>query len=224
MLTLQTEELFKAIGSGDKTLVNQLVGSDASLANAKDPTGVNAILYALYRGRVEIAELLAERKSSLDIFEAASLGKLGRVQDLLEENPEDANSFSPDGFNLLGLAAHFGRKDVVESLLEKGADVNAVARNPTKFTALTGALAGNHNEIAKILILRGANVNHRYEEGFSPLMLAVENGDADMARFLLEHGADINAKTKDDKTALSYALEKGHQDVAAILRTHRAAQ
>ncbi|OLD00923.1 MAG: hypothetical protein AUJ07_12335 [Crenarchaeota archaeon 13_1_40CM_3_53_5] len=224
MLTMQREELFKAIGSGNKTQVEQMVRSNPDIINAKDATGVSAILYALYRGRVEIAELLAERKTSLDIFEAASLGKLSRVQELLREYPKSANAFSPDGFNVLGLAAHFGRKGVVELLVENGADVNAVASNPTGFTALTGALAGNHAEIARILVLRGANVNHRYEQGFSPLMLAVEDGDAEMTRFLIEHGADVNARTKDNKTALSFALEKGHQDVVVVLKDSGATQ
>ena len=57
----------------------------------------------------------------------------------------------------------------------KGADVNAVARNGTGFTYLTGVVSRMHKVIAELLLSKGANVNHRYEAGFSPLMIAAEN-------------------------------------------------
>lgn len=62
---------------------------------------------------------------------------------------------------------HFwARKGSVEYLIEKGADPNAVARNATGFTPLTGAASNNHTEIARLLVKNGAEVNYSYEGGF----------------------------------------------------------
>jgi uncharacterized protein len=218
MLTIQKDELFKAIRSDDLEHVKHLVSSDPGLLNATGSNGVSGIMYALYTGRTSIAQLLASKRGTLDLFEASGLGHLDKVRHVVQNNPGLAASYSPDGFSALALAAHFGQQDIVEYLIENGAPVNAVAQNPTKFTALTGALANNHGEIAKILINKGANVNYRYEEGFSPLMLAVENGNLEMTGFLLDHGAEVDARTGQGKSALTYALEKNHQEIAALLR------
>src|SRR5207245_7725521 len=111
-------------------------------------------------------------------------------------------TYSPDGFTPVALAAYLGQKSVKGSTTEKGANVNAIVKNATGFTALTGAVANNHVEISKILVKRGANVNHRYEGGVSPLMEACLNGNLELVNFLLENGADPSAKTKDEKTPL----------------------
>src|SRR5947199_10470658 len=50
----------------------------------------------------------------------------------------------------LPISSYLGQKETTEYLIGKGADVNAVARNRTGFTALTGAVANNHTEIAKL--------------------------------------------------------------------------
>jgi uncharacterized protein len=222
MLTIEKNELFKAIRSDNLERVKQLVSSYPELLNATDNNGVSGIMYALYTGRTSIAQLLSSKKGTVDLFEASGLGHLDKVRQVVQNNPGSAASFSPDGFSALALAAHFGQRDIVEYLIENGAPVNAVAQNPTRFTALTGALANNHGEIAKILVNNGANVNYRYEEGFSPLMLAVENDNLEITRFLLDHGAEVDARTSQGKSALTFALEKNRQEISALLKERGA--
>jgi ankyrin repeat protein len=107
----------------------------------------------------------------------------------------------------------------VNRLLKAGAEVNEVAKNPTGFTALTGAIAGGHHDIAESLLAQGANANHRYEEGFTPLMEAAASGYLEITRLLLTHGADTRVRMA-GKTALDYAIEKGQSEVAALLKEH----
>src|SRR2546425_2841642 len=200
MLSIQTDELLDAIQKGNLSKIDQLLATNPALASSKAKNGVSAILLPLYYGHQDIAQAIAAKKGGLDIFEASVLGKLERLKNLIEQDRALVETYSPDGFTPVALAAYLGQKSVTEYLIEKGANVNAIAKNATGFTALTGAVANNHVEISKILVKRGANVNHRYEGGVSPLMEACLNGNLELVNFLLENGADSSAKTKDEKS------------------------
>jgi uncharacterized protein len=70
---------------------------------------VPPLMEALYRGdSAEVEALLAE-EPELDLFEAAALGRTGRLRDLLDEDRELVNAWSKDGFQPIHLAAFFGR-------------------------------------------------------------------------------------------------------------------
>jgi ankyrin repeat protein len=222
MLSIQTDEFLEAIQKGNLSKVNQLLETNPALANSKAKDGTSAILLALYHGQKNIAEAITTKKTELDIFEASTLGKLDLAKSLIDRNPPLVSAYSSDGFALVALTAYLGQKETTEFLIGKGADVNAVARNPTGFTALTGAVANNHTEIAKLLVKGGAQVNYRYEGGFSPLMAAAEHGNVELVNFLLANGADPNAKTGDGKNAMSFAKEGNHVEVIEALRKHGA--
>ncbi|XP_071941775.1 uncharacterized protein [Antedon mediterranea] len=55
----------------------------------------------------------------------------------------------------------------------------------------TAAATGNKN-LVQSLIQRGANINGRSKDGFSPLCNAAFWGYSDIVEFLLEQGADVN--------------------------------
>lgn len=222
MLSIQTDEFLEAIQKGNLPRINQLLDTTPILANSKSKNGVSAILLALYHGHPEIARTIAAKKHDLDVFEASVLGKLEQVKNLVSHDASLVNSYSPDGFTPLALAAYLGQKEVTEYLILKAASVNAMAKNATGFTALTGAIANNHTEISKILVKKGADVNHRYEGGVSPLMEASMNGNIELVNFLLENGADPNAKTKDGKNPISFAREKNQAVVVEVLKRHGA--
>ena len=222
MLSMQTDDFLEAIQKGNLSKINQLLETNPALANSQAKNGVSVILLALYHGHQDIARTIAARKQELDIFEASVLGKLEQVKNLVNEDPSLVNSYSPDGFTPIALAAYVGQKEITEYLIEKGANVKAIAKNATGFTALTGAIASSHVEISKILVKRGADVNHRYEGGVSPLMEACLNGNVELVNFLLASGADPTAKTKDGKPPMSFAKEKNHVEVVEVLRRHGA--
>jgi uncharacterized protein len=219
---MQADEFLESIQKGDISRITQLLETNPALANSKSKNGVSVILVALYHGHRNIAEAIATKKTELDIFEASTLGKLDQLKSLVDRNPSLASAYSPDGFAIVALAAYLGQKETTEYLIGKGADVNAVARNTTGFTALTGAVTNNHTEIVKLLVKRGAQVNYRYEGGFSPLMGAAENGNIELVNFLLENGADPDARTKDGKTPMSFAKERNHGEVVQTLKRHGA--
>lgn len=219
----ESEAFFDAIRKGDASKVREILARDRSMVNAKSEKGFTAVTTAGYYGKEDIMGILLDHRPTLGLHDAAIVGDLERVKGYVERNVTLANdASSPDGFPPLGLAAHFGRPEVVVYLLSKGADVNFAAPG-IGFTALTGAIAGGHREVVKILLAAGANVNHRYEDRqLSPLITAAGDGDPAIVEMLIRAGADVNVRTKDGKTPLAFALERKHPAVADILRKHGA--
>jgi ankyrin repeat protein len=212
------QAFIEAIKEGNLALVTEMLNRDPALVNARTDGGPSATLLATYYGRRDIASALIERGAQLDIFEASAAGQFRRVETLVEANPLLVNTYAPDGFFPLALAAFFGHEAIVNYLLARGADVHMAARNAQKVTALHAALAGPNPGIARTLVAQGADVNARQESGFTPLHEAAQNGDLAMVRFLLDHGADAQAKLDDGKTPLDVAEAHGRIEVAAVLR------
>lgn len=219
--------LLEAIKAGDIERTRTLVEADPALVYVRDDSGASAILLATYYGRKSIVDLLLARAPALDLFEASAVGDLERVTALLTEDPDVTvdlvNAFSHDGFTPLGLASFFGRSDVAEYLLSKGADPNIASENKMRVLPLHSAVAGRHAGIAKTLLEHGADVNAAQQDGFAPLHAAAQNGQLEMAELLLAYGADVNARNVDGLTPLALALKEGHVEAAELLREHGAA-
>ena len=213
---------FEAIRSGDLAAVKSHVQGDASLASARTDSGVSALLTAVYMGRAEIRDFLIASGAALELPEAAAVGNLVRVRELVEKHQANANSFSPDGFPIVALAAFLGHLQVVEYLAANGADIDAPATNGSAYNALTGAVTSGHVAVVQWLLEHGANANYRYSAGYSPLLTAAANGRLDIAKLLLAHGADPHATTNDGKSPLSLARERSHPEVAELFQARTA--
>jgi ankyrin repeat protein len=192
------------------------------VADAAEPMtqGVSPILDALYHGRGADAErLMAEAggPETLSIHEAAAMGSVARLAQLLDDDPSAANAWSPDGFQPLGLAAFFGRREAVELLLARGGEVNTHARHPFHVAALHAALAGPQPSIARLLVDAGADVNARQQAGIAPLHETAQNGDLELTQLLLDHGADPSVVDDQGKTPAATARAHAHEAVAALL-------
>lgn len=218
----EQKAFFEAIRAGDLVAVKSLVGADASLAAARNDAGVSGVLTAVYFGRGEIRDFLIANGAVLDLPEAAAVGNLARVRGLIENNHAKADSFSPDGFAVVALAAFLGHLEIVQHLAAHGADVNAAASNDSGYNALTAAVTSGHFAVVQWLLDHGANANYRYSAGYSPLLTAAANGRLDIAKLLLARGADPHATTSDGKSPLSLARERNHPEVAALFQAQAA--
>jgi ankyrin repeat protein len=178
----------------------------------------SAILLAAYHGQIDVAHLLRDRKGSLDLHEAATLGDLHEIESNLHAGAEMA-AFSDDGFFPLGYAAFFGHIDAVRLLIERGADLEQVSRNPLGVTALHAALANGHKEIARALLERGASVHAvQAGEGWTPLHYCAYSGDRETAEAILSRAPVLDAINHDGQTPAQLAEERGFTDLAEILR------
>jgi len=204
-------------------------------------------------GQWKIVQLLAEHGAQVTIHQAACLGQLEKVKQLLAAGVE-IDARDPQGWTALRWAAQEGHADVVRLLLAHGADVNGKSDDGE---ALSDAIRRGHNDVAVLLMVNGANLDggsHAY--GNTPLELAVSSGMTDLAKLLISKGAlgkmnsdcvihamldaawgghgdivelflanglKVNAEDGSKWTALQCAAGGGHEDVVQLLVAKGAA-
>lgn len=196
------------LGAGEVTadsyddLIRAVIRDDARalrrlLAQGNDPNSVNR--------RGDSLLMIAVREARPDVFKA------------LLENRADPNYQNPLGDSALTLAALKGDRPMVEALLAAGARTNKPGWTPLGYAASEG-----HQDIARLLLDRGADVNAASDNGTTPLMMAARAGKVEMVKLLLARGADANRKSESRGTALGYALDAGHTEIAELLIAHGA--
>ncbi len=190
--------IFESIKAGDVDAVRAAVDDDPSVAGARDDNGLSAVRAALYAHKQDVADVLLEANPELDVFDAAAVGDVDRLNELLDADGDLVKAYAEDGYTPLHLAAYFGRGPAVRLLLDRGADVNAVAKNEMEVQPLHSAVAAHAREIVAALLAAGADVNARQEGGFTPLLAAEEHDDEEMVRLLMDHGAEESAAPPTD--------------------------
>ena len=212
------QRAFELLQAGDADGLRRLLEQDPASSDVHDANGVSLLMHSLYRGRRDLAELIASKKKALDIFEATALGRLDRLKEHLRDTAA-INSRSKDGFTALHFACFFGQPEAARLLLESGAAVDAVAANPTRVMPLHSAATARNLEAARLLLERGAPgiVNARQQGGWVPIHAAAQNGDRPMVELLLKHGADPKLANDEGKTPAMIAREKGHEKIATLL-------
>lgn len=182
-------DLFELIGHGDANAIASLIQAHSELVNARNAQGVSAVSWAMYNGKPAIAQQLIEHGAMLDLFEAATVGDVERVQILIERDPTTINDYSNDGFQPLGLAAFFGHEAIARVLIDHGAAINSPSRNAMHVMPLHSAAAGNHRAIAQLLLEHGADVNATQSDHFRPIDSAIQNDNSAMITLLERFGA-----------------------------------
>lgn len=119
-------------------------------------------------------------------------------------------------------AAQFGKKKLVQFLLEKGVEVNAQSTYCAPDTAyavtpIFCAIAHEHNTLLPLLLKHGAQLNTP-NLGSTPLHQAVAYDNVLAANFLIEHGALREAQDGKGRMPLNIALEKGNNSMIYLLR------
>lgn len=211
------EDMVAAIKARDIGAAEKLLAQDPSLAHAKTTTGESMLLVAAYHHAKPLIELLLVRGARPNLWEAAAVGRLDRVRELLNANVASISSHSHDGWTPLHLAAHFGQKDIAAYLLSKGAAIETRSTNAIANTPLHAAVAGGQRTCVALLLAHGADVNATYENGLTALHVAAANGDDASARLLLTHKARPDIRAADGKTPLDHARQNGHDRVVRLL-------
>ncbi len=211
-------DLFEAIRAGNGAEVHAILARDPGAVNRRNDRGHSPVLIAQYHKKKDIVQDLLARDPELDIFDACCVGRTARVAQLLDADPALLNAYNGDGFFPLGLAAFFGHPETVRMLVERGADLGQVARNPMKIQPLHAATASRNAEVVKILAAAGAPVDGVQQDGWTPLHAAAQHGDLEMARALLARGADPKRTNDKGQSAIGLAAEHGQMEMLKLLK------
>lgn len=166
-----------AIDNNDLNELKRLLSIDKTIIDKKYK-GDTAIMKASRRcNGANVVKFLLENAANINDKE---------VRDTIDQTP-------------LIVAADGGCKDIVEMLLEAGANIEH--RNDQGETALISAAQNGHKEIVQMLLDAGANVNQENADGETALDLTIKlRHKKDLVDLLLEHGAEASGIKKKRKT------------------------
>ena len=182
---------------------------------------------AITKGHIEIVKLLIEYGADLNYFDetfSKPINKaiqtnniellnllIGKGADITKGNNIDENIPIIQAIKLKNI-------EIVQILAPK-IELNFVC-SPTwsKATPLIYSIETGQNNITKILIENGADVNLTANtEIESPLIVAIKNKNLFAVKLLIENGADVNKKIKDGSTPMYVAHQRKIDELITIL-------
>ena len=204
--------LHEACAEGHKDIAGLLLVMGANI-NTSDRRGKTPLDRALAKGHKDVADFLREkggqsnvgafRGSEADVAAIQSQEELkGRFYALMHndlawavmfDNVETINNILTDnpmlvdarfmGKTPLHLAASMGKKQSVEALLAKGANVHLKAETEGS-TPLLEAARNGFKEIVELLVAKGADLYVKDPQGKTPIQLAQENNHPEVVALL----------------------------------------
>jgi len=161
------------------------------------------------------------KDANSDLRYACKNGNIVEVKKIIESGNIDINQGAiHHGPTPLMMASSKGKIDVVQLLLEKGANPNIC--DGVGDSALLYAISKGDDSIVKLLLDNGADVNVISQFGYTPLILASTLSHFNIVKLLLEYGANVNLIDADEKTALDDALSSKSPEIINLLREHGA--
>lgn len=190
-------------------------------------SGGSAVMFAAAGGHLECAKQLIELGADINDIARNADGYVEKLQKMIESGQVQEEDPHIDGVTALHVASEGGHLDVVNLLLEIGAESSLAHLDDGKRTPLTLAVAGNHAEVARVLVGAGADPNTPYIDGdgeshnllFDAIMVEHE----EFALVLIEKGAGLYHRDEKKVSTLLQASHRGLNDVVkAILEKHVA--
>jgi ankyrin repeat protein len=208
-----------AAASGQPDLVNLLLETNA-IVNSRTTGGMTPLYCAASTGDEDSvsnllhyqADVLAMTSQGWTMLHAAADGGLNvSLVQQLHEWGIDMMARNVRGETALHYAASRDDLDVIQYLLDNGADANTVSyEDRTPLHQALQAHLGNDPDIIRALLEKGADSNARYRGGLPPLHMALLSDwgcDTEIIRVLLEHNADGNATDDQQRTALHVSVD-----------------
>ncbi|MCB1218461.1 ankyrin repeat domain-containing protein [bacterium] len=209
-----------AVGGGNVEVLQLLLDNGADPAGGSQSRPI--LLDAIESGSPEMFEFVYERFPDLDVADRSGQGTLmnaclaGHLEIVrrLVELGVDVNQTEPMGGMPVGAAAFRGKWDIVDFLVQHGADPLASYRGNRNLLFEFGMYPDYPHEMVVDLVERGLDINQIEERsGQTPLISAASNGNTRLVEFLLEQGADPAPVDVNGFTACDYAVYTQNGDM-----------
>ncbi|KAG7327551.1 hypothetical protein KOW79_009157 [Hemibagrus wyckioides] len=155
---------------------------------------------------------------NLSIHQLAAHGEISKVKTQLASDSALLNSQDERGFTPLMWAAAFGEIEMVQFLLEKGADPKMFARE--RESPLSLASAGGYADIVDMILKHDVDVDSYDWNGGTPLLYAVRGNHMKCVQALLRHGADITFEADSGYSPVALAIALGYKKMQKLLEDH----
>jgi ankyrin repeat protein len=203
--TLTMRLLHLAIAEGKADVLRLLIERGADL-NARNADGRTPLHDCFELNHDDFAKILMDAGAVPDVCAAAAYGMYDQLEQILRNDPAQANDLST-GNSPLGWAAYGHQPRSAEILFQHGAVVD---RAPFDSHAWKPAAMVASTEVARILLAHGADPNWRDDEGNTALHRVITSrivvDPANFVQVLLEHDADPGARNREARTPLEEAL------------------
>lgn len=163
-------------------------------------------------------------------FDAVKQGNLEKVKAMVADGQNiEAKDVGSLDQTALGWAAFIGYEDMVDFLIDQGADLWATDKGDVYHALKSAALGKNVNIVKKLheALKDDFDINDTsYEDdGESLVMVAASNNRLEVVQYLLDQGADLNKVTtiqdpsrpSYNQSALSYACQNGYKEMQDLL-------
>ncbi|CAG9997125.1 unnamed protein product [Clonostachys byssicola] len=137
---------------------------------------------------------------------------------LLEQGCAQVDEIDPGGQTALLRAIQGNDQEIVNMLLDYGADPDTAGREGTR--PLYQALRDNCIAIMKTLLTKGADPNLWCHDSEPPLYWCYLRNSLPMARLLLEHGADPNPRCRSGTSLLCTAVSSHSTTFSRLILEH----
>uniref|UniRef100_H3C709 Kinase D interacting substrate 220 n=1 Tax=Tetraodon nigroviridis TaxID=99883 RepID=H3C709_TETNG len=213
--------LISAAKEGHIEVVKELLENSANLEH-RDMGGWT-LMWAAYKGRTDVADLLLDKGANPNITGQYSVYPIiwaaGRghaeIVHLLLQHGAKVNCSDKYGTTPLIWAARKGHYESVMHLLSNGADVDQEGAN--SMTALIVAVKGGYTDVVKELLKRNPNVNVTDKDGNTALAIAAKEGHVEIVQDLLDAGSYVNIPDRSGETMLIGAVRGGHVEIVRAL-------
>ena len=205
---------------GSLKVVELLVEKEASIS-CRDMDGMTPLHFCCENDHTQIAIYIVRMGGDTSLRNKSGLTSLhyicmnGNMQLTVLIRDYMINVATSTGLTLLHCAADMGHEEMVDYLVEHGAQLQP--RDDEGLTPLHMAAMGGHIGVVEMLIDLGAYWNVRDDEGNSPLLLAAREGNADMVDCLIDCGGNVLARNDKGESALHLACEAGSMDLVKLL-------
>ncbi|XP_046568390.1 serine/threonine-protein phosphatase 6 regulatory ankyrin repeat subunit C-like isoform X2 [Haliotis rubra] len=189
--------------------------------NCRGKVGLTPAMTSALYGKKDVFNLLVSKGADLTIRRdnndtilhvACAGGKSPIVEALIPLF--DINCRGKVGFTPAMIAGLYGKKDVFNLLVSKGADLTIRADN--NHTILHVACRGGKSPIVEAL-LPLFDINCRGEVGFTPAMTSALYGKKDVFDMLVSKGADLTIRSDNNHTILHVACRDGKSPIVEAL-------
>jgi ankyrin repeat protein len=178
-----------------------------------------------HAGHAVITELRLISNPSQRLVAAVIRDAVSEVRKLLTEG-SDANAVNEAGFPALAIATSRKQTEIVQALLEAGANPNTTVTDQKaglkSVPVINLAAANGETSILESLITAKANIEGKDATGLTPLMCAAFMGNTATLEILLKAGSALEARDSSGYTALIFASNSGRSSWVNSLLNHGA--